>query len=192
MIGTLGMRLAVYMIPFLGIVAGYGIDYLIRTYNMDKRFLPALGVFIVLLGGVSIYVLMDGENPYVSQSEHAGIAFLKAQAPLSSSVLTIWDQGHVLAYYTGLPMVIDGYFEFAHELDARNTAMKNALSTSRCDTFVQSMDAFNARYFYLPRDELHGASARLGILELESCLPIKLLYSSDGARVYERIPGAGV
>lgn len=191
-IGSLGMRLAIYMIPFLGIVGAYGVHYLISSYRSIKVVLPALAFFVIVLGMGGIWIAMNAETPYFTTAEKAGIDFLGQNAVHGSSVLTTWDQGHVLAYYTGLPMVIDGYFEFAHELDERNRIMKNALQTSRCDTFTESLDAFHARYYYLPKDELLSDSAKWGVLEMPACEPIRLLFSSDYARVYERIPSVKI
>ena len=102
-------------------------------------------------------------------------------------MLTAWDQGQVVGYYTGLPLVIDGYFEFAHELEARNDAAKKVLASSKCSDVTQALDAFRARYLYMARDELYGGNAMYGILELENCPGVHLIFSSDGARVYERV-----
>ncbi len=188
-IASLGMRLSIYMIPFLGILGAYGVDYIIREFRSHRVLLPSLAFFVIALGFVTVYLTMSGVDPYYSLSERATIDHLSAEAVPHSSVLTIWDQGHVLAYYTGLPMVVDGYFEFAHELDERNAAAKDPLQSGRCSVFTDSMDRFDARYYYISRGELLAEYTRFGLLELEPCPPMRILFSSDDARIYERVPG---
>ncbi len=188
-IGSLGMRLAIYMIPFLGILGAYGITHLIQTFRAQKIFLPALSVFVIILGLATVYLSMNGVNPYYSPAERVTIDHLGQNAIPGSSVLAIWDQGHVLAYYTGLPQVVDGYFEFAHELDERVRVSKQFLQSTSCEDFVDSMDEFNARYYYISHGELHAEYTKYGFLGLESCPPMRILFSSDDARIYERVPG---
>ena len=151
---------------------------------------PAMVIFVVVVGMAGVFTAMSGESAYYSQSELNAIRYLGTHAVPGSSVLAMWDQGHVLAYYTHLPVVIDGYFEFAHELEARNNAMRTAWQTGDCVTFRNAMDSFHARYFYLSSDELRSEASRLGVLELKSCTGVHTLYSSDGARIIERIPSS--
>ena len=100
-------------------------------------------------------------------------------------VLAIWDQGHVLGYYTGLPMVVDGYFEFAHELEARSESSRQALASSDCVTVSNSIGRFDAKYFYLSHGEVDSSTADYGIKQLGNCPSVSLVYASDQARVYE-------
>ncbi|MEK6821377.1 MAG: hypothetical protein AABY11_03190, partial [archaeon] len=186
-IAAFGTRLAMYSIPFLAIVAAYGVVSLLQFFRTQRIFVPALTVFVLFIGCVTVYYLMNSQSPYITPSEHNVVGFLSQHAQSGESVLTPWDQGHVVAYYTLLPVVIDGYFEFAHELDARNNASYDALATSSCETWTRSMDAFDARYFYLPHDELNGFNVKHGLLELEPCPEMRLLYSSTDARLYERV-----
>lgn len=188
-IGSLGMRLAIYMIPFLGILGAYGVTHLIQTFRAQKIFLPALGIFVIILGMATVFLSMNGVGPYYTSAERVTIDHLAVHAVPGSSAMTIWDQGHVLAYYTNLPQVVDGYFEFAHELDERVRISKQFLQSAHCEDFVDSMDEFNARYYYISRGELHSEYLKYGFLEVESCPPLRILFSSDDARIYERVPG---
>jgi hypothetical protein len=188
-IASLGMRLAIYMIPFLGILGAYGVTHLIQLFRSQKIFLPALGIFVIVLGFATVFLSMDGVNPYYTPAERVTIDHLGRNAVPSSSVLTIWDQGHVLAYYTNLPQVVDGYFEFAHELDERVRVSKQFLQSTHCADFVDSMDEFDARYYYISHGELHAEYLKYGFLGVEPCPPLRILFSSDDARVYERAPG---
>ncbi|MEK6902490.1 MAG: hypothetical protein AABX02_02800, partial [archaeon] len=132
LIGGAGVRLSAYWIPFFSIVAAYGVREVVRFIHPVKCGVAILGFFILVIGCVTVFMVMDGIQPYFSEGGKDAASFLRSYAHPQDSVLTTWDYGHVLAYYTGLPQVIDGYFEFAHELDERNAAMKTALSTSRC------------------------------------------------------------
>jgi hypothetical protein len=151
-----------------------------------------LGVFVIILGFATIYLAMSGVSPYYSPSERVTIDHLSTHAIPNSSVLTIWDQGHVLAYYTKLPQVVDGYFEFAHELEERSESSREFLQSNQCSDFVDSMDKFDARYYYLSSGELHANYLKYGFLDIEPCPPLRLLFSSDDARIYERVPGISI
>lgn len=184
-IGMFGNRLAAYFIPFYSIAAGYGIHWLLLHLRGKKFTTPLLGFFLVILGMASVWMLMSGVAPFVSAGEHSTIDFLAAHSSPNQSVLTIWDRGHILSYYTGLPVVIDGYFEFGHEMDARNDAMHTAHNTSKCSTFLNAVDAFSAHYFFLAPPQM--GRAKYGVLELERCPGVRVMYSGDGGKLYERI-----
>ncbi|MFH0970286.1 MAG: hypothetical protein V1776_02380 [Candidatus Diapherotrites archaeon] len=186
-IGSFGMRLATYMIPFLALLGGLGIHYLLSRFHMRKIFVPALAFFIIILGCFTFYSLMSGEGPYLNQSERNALSFLREYASPDDSVLTVWDQGHVVAYYTHLPVVIDGYFEFAHELKERDSVSWNVLYSSRCPVWSENMDRFNARFYYISKDEMATPVARLGLLSLDACPDMRLVYSADSVRIYERV-----
>lgn len=186
-LGALGVRLVLYSIPFLAIAAGYGLKAGLSYLQNEPKAVKVLVFFLLVLGLITVYVLLSNVHPYNTPSERSAIQFLKEYSIPNQGVLTIWDQGHVLAYYTKLPQVIDGYFEFAPQLDERNSAMQDATSTSRCATFLSALDRFRATYFYLPRDELNSVGARLGALELERCPGVRVPFSSDGARLFERV-----
>ncbi len=185
-LGALGMRFSMYFVPFFSITAGLGVNWVVSKLLPDKRTIPVfLGLFLIL-GFISVFVVMDSIHPYVKDSEYPALDFLREHGKPGDAVLASWDQGHVLAYYTKLPVVIDGYFEFAHELEQRNNAWKNVFSSSNCKTILNSIDEFNARFVYLSKDEVTSPAARTGILELQNCPGLSLVYSTDGVRVYER------
>lgn len=192
LIGAIGVRLSLYWIPFFSIIAGYGLREVIRFIRPAQYGLAILGVFIVIVGAVSVYAIMNDVHPYFSESGESGARFLQSYASPTDSVLTTWDYGHVLAYYSGLPQVIDGYFEFAHELDARNAAMKKAMATSRCSMYVNALDQFKARFHFIPRDELYSLNAEYGALTLERCPSVRTIYSTNDARIHERVPVGSV
>jgi hypothetical protein len=185
-LGAFGMRFAMYFVPFFSIVAGFGVAWVFSKLVSDTRTLPVFLVFFVVLGVLSVFVMMNGIHSYVKDSEKPALDFLRENGKPGDAILSSWDQGHVLTYYTKLPVVIDGYFEFAHELEERNNAWKNVFSSSSCQTILGSVDAFHARFVYLSRDEVTSPTARTGILELQNCPGLSLVFASDGARVYER------
>ncbi len=185
-LGALGMRFSMYFIPFFSIAAGFGIIWVVSKLIPDKRTIPVfLGLFLIL-GFISIFVAMSSIHPYVKESEKPAIDFLRENGLPGDAILPAWDQGHVLAYYTKLPVIIDGYFEFAHELEARNDARKNVQYSSNCTTILNAVDQFRARFVYLSRDEVTASATKTGLLELQNCPGLALVFSSDGARVYER------
>lgn len=186
-LATFGMRFAMYFIPFFAILAGFGVSWVFSKLFPDPRTFPVFTILFLFLATISLFVVVDSIRPYVHAGEHPALDFLRAQGNPGDAVLASWDQGHVLAYYTNLPVVIDGYFEFAHELDERNAAWKNVLSSSNCKTILTAIDQFSARFVYFSRDEVHSPTARTGLLELQNCPGLALVFSSDDARVYERV-----
>lgn len=185
-LGAFGMRFAMYFVPFFSIVAGFGVAWVFSKLVSDKRTLPVFLVLFVVLGVISVFAMMNSIHPYVKDSEKPALDFLRTHGKPGDAILSSWDQGHVLTYYTRLPVVIDGYFEFAHELEERNNAWKNVFSSSSCQTILGSVDAFHARFVYLSQDEVTSPTAQTGLLELQNCPGLSLVFSSDGARVYER------
>ncbi len=185
-LGAFGMRFSMYFIPFMSIFAGFGISWVVSKLLPDKRTIPIfLGLFL-MLGFVSAYVVMDNTHSYVYNSERPALEYIAQHGKPGDATLAAWDQGHVLTYYTRKPVVIDGYFEFGHELEQRNTAWKNVQNSSNCKTILDSVDQFHARFVYLSRDEVTSPAAKTGILELQNCPGLALVFSTDGSRVYER------
>lgn len=191
-LGAMGMRFSMYFVPFFSIAAGFGVNWVFTKLIPDKRTLPVFLALFLLLGFVSVYTVMDGIRPYVRDSERPALDFLRENGKPGDAILSAWDQGHVLTYYTHLPVVIDGYFEFGHELEARNDASKNVFASSKCSTVLNSLDAFHARFLYMSRDELPSPTSKFGILEMQNCPGLSLVFSSDGARVYERTYSSAV
>ncbi|MDP2666084.1 MAG: hypothetical protein Q8P05_01115 [Candidatus Diapherotrites archaeon] len=179
-----GMRLVNYLTPFLAILGGYGMMWVISHIHSLKRGLPILGGMMLLLGIVVVGQIMSAENPYVHPAEHAALTFIQTNTPSDAVILTIWDQGHVMTYYTKRPVVIDGYFEFAPDLDRRNAIMGEAFYSSNCQTVSHALQSFRATHLYLPQDELYSRSVELGLLDLSPCEQLSLVHSSEHARVY--------
>ncbi|QQR92282.1 MAG: hypothetical protein IPJ89_03945 [Candidatus Iainarchaeum archaeon] len=188
-IGMLGTRMMVFALPFYAIVAGYGFMRVLELIHRDEKAVAVFGVLFLLLGVITIYAVMSTPAPNFLPGEKAAAQWLFAYAHPREAVLSMWDVGHALAYYTHLPQVVDGYFEFAHELDARIDAMWAVHSTSSCETFSQRMRQFNATYVYIGQRELESQFVKLGILEQENCPHLRMPYASDHARVMEFIAG---
>lgn len=186
-LATFGMRFAMYFVPFFAILAGFGVSWVFSKLLPDPRTFPVFTILFLILASVSLFGVVDSIRPYVHAGEHSALNFLRENGNAGDAILSSWDQGHVLTYYTNLPVVIDGYFEFAHELDARNSAWKNVLASSNCKTILSAIDQFSARFVYLSRDELFSPTARTGIFELQNCPGLAIVFSSDDARVYERV-----
>jgi hypothetical protein len=186
-LGALAARFSMYFIPFFSILAALGMSWVFTKLVSDKRTFPVFAILFLVLGSISIYSMMDGMRPYVKSSEYPALDFLRAQGKPGDAILSSWDQGHVLAYYTRKPVVMDGYFEFGHELERRNESWKNAMSSSACSSILNSIDSFNARYLYLSRDELTASYFKTGLLELQNCPGLALVFASDSSRVYERV-----
>jgi asparagine N-glycosylation enzyme membrane subunit Stt3 len=181
-----GPRLASYFVPFYAILGAYGIFWVIGKLEVSNLAKKIFTIMVIMLGIATLWVAMEGIDPYVSGEEETALLFLKEYSVPGESVLTVWDQGHVVGYYTGLPLVIDGYFEFAHELDERNRAWKEAYQTNSCEKFLESMDSFGAKYFYLPPEEFNSRVAKNGILKLETCENVGIIFSSSNVRIFER------
>lgn len=187
-IGMMGTRLMVFALPFYAIVAGYGFMRVVEYAHRDEKAVAVFGVFFLLLGVVSVFAVMSSATPNLLPGEKAAAQWLFGYAQRGESVFSMWDNGHALAYYSHLPQVVDGYFEFAHELDARIDAMWAVHSTSSCETFAQHMRRFNATYVYVGQRELESQFVRLGLLEQVGCEQLRFPYASDHARIAEFIP----
>ncbi len=143
-------------------------------------------IFLVALGSLAAWNAVSIQRPSFSPAERGAMEWLKNNSSPEQSVLAPWDNGHALAYYAQRKQVIDGYFEFGHELPARNDAMNTALNTSNCLAFTNALAQFNASFFYLPGSWFTSSTTKNGILQLQSCPTISIPFSSDGAKIYER------
>ncbi len=184
-IGMFGTRLMVFMLPFYAIIAGIGFFRVIDYLHREEKAIAVFGILFLVLGVVTVYLFMSFANPYFLPGEKAATQWLFGYAHAGEAVISMWDTGHALAYYTHLPQVVDGYFEFAHELEERITSMWAVHLSSNCDTFSTNMKKFNATYVFLGQRELEGQSTRMGILEMQRCTAMRIPYTSDHARIVE-------
>lgn len=181
-----GPRLAAYFVPFYSILGGYGVFWVIGKIRLSVVTRSLFLVMVIVLGVATVWTVMSNIDPYLSDAEKSSLSFLSDYSNPGESILTIWDQGHAVGYYTGLPLVLDGYFEFAHELLERDKSSKDAYRTNDCGEFTDAMDSFNAVYFYLSSSELYSPLSKNGILELDNCENVGIIFSSSNAFIFER------
>jgi hypothetical protein len=98
-----------------------------------------------------------------------------------ANVFSIWDRGHPLAELGKRKVVIDGYFEFAKELDERNNAMKEIASTSDCNKIFIQAKKFNSNYFFVFNSALNSMNFKNGLLEAE-CSFMDYVFASNSSK----------
>jgi hypothetical protein len=177
--GVFGTRLGIFVSFPAAILAGKGFS--ITT----EKIKPYTKIFFVLILLMALII-------YVPETQIRGTAFnLKERTAMKwfneftekdANIFSSWDRGHPLAELGKRKVVIDGYFEFAPDLNKRNESMKEIISTSDCNKIYTEAKKFNSNYFFVFNAALKSRNFRNGILEAE-CPFMDYVFASDSSKI---------
>ncbi len=180
--GVFALRLGIFLSIPAAIIAGFGLNFALEKIR------PYTGIFFVLLlvlALVSLIPLLDSFEQLVPVSQKKAIEWLKNNSSSDENIFSQWDQGHPLAYLTQRKQVIDGYFEFAPELEERNQVMKELIESSNCKRIEKNVKKFNANYFFIHKGALNSLKFQTGILEAKNCPGVSSIFSSNGGKIIQ-------
>jgi len=177
--GVFGTRLGIFVAFPAAILAGQGFSIVI------KKIRPYTKIFfvLVLLMALIIYIPeIQFSGKAFSTTEKNAMAWLDEFTEKDSNIFSVWDRGHALAELAKRPVVIDGYFEFAPDLNKRNESMKEIVSTSDCQKIFNEADRFKSNYFFVFNAGINSRNFRNGILEAE-CSFMDYVFDSDSTKI---------
>lgn len=110
----LAQRNYVFAAVPLAVLACVGIAFAVRRSGEYAKWLwPMIGVAVL----AASYSALNVQGRQYSSEQVAGFSYMQ---PLpSGAVAALWDRGHAITYLSQKPVVVDGYFEFAPQLDER-------------------------------------------------------------------------
>lgn len=178
----IGTRLGIFLTMPVALLAGFGIDAAVENSKKHVKYILLL-VFLLALLTALPKLAMHGK--YVSFEERAAMSWLAAGNSGANAVIASqWDQGHPLAYYTNRKVVIDGYFEFAPNLEKRNSGMRELIYTSDCAKINSLIRKYSITHFYVPSKSMGSEAYLNGILEARDCEAMDSAYASGRARIF--------
>ncbi|MFH1200014.1 MAG: hypothetical protein V1708_03020 [Candidatus Micrarchaeota archaeon] len=113
-LSLLASRNIIYAAAPACLLAGAGLNHILSRGIARPLVLCLLGAGL-LLGSV---LYLSDAGPQYSKPAVYGARWLGVNS--AAAVVSYWDKGHLLTYY-GARVFIDGYFEFAPDLDARHS-----------------------------------------------------------------------
>ncbi len=180
-----GFRMMIFFSIPAALMAGFGLEF------VRGKVFPYPKIFALLMFALVLFALVPGLlNPgiYTHQHERNAMLWLKEHSSEGESIMARWDMGHPLTYFTERKVIIDGYFEFAPDLDERNEMMKEMLQSSDCNAHQNWVKKFNADYFFISRKGLNSSSYEWGLFEtFDRCTFQNSIYHGDGGKVLEYI-----
>ncbi|MFH1225640.1 MAG: hypothetical protein V1676_07640 [Candidatus Diapherotrites archaeon] len=180
---VLGFRLAIFLSIPAAIIAGYGISYVAgKMENNMQLAIFYLMLFTLAFIPVAAELNNDG-GKFLSDEERGGMLWLRENSDANATIASSWDRGHPLTYFARRKVLMDGYFEFAPNLQERLDAMNMLISTADCGKIKKTVDAFGIDYFFVHSSALNNLSYQNGILEAD-CDFMSLAYSSDKVRIF--------
>ena len=172
-------RFSIFLAIPAALFAGGGLYFVLQKV---KPYWHVFTLLILVLALFAVVPEVSSTSKYVQDSERSAMLWLKESTPVDSVIFAEWDQGHPLTYLAQRQVVIDGYFEFAPDLQERNNSMKRIVSTSNCAKIKTEAGRFGTDYFYAHKQALNSMALKNGILEAD-CDFMDALYASDGARI---------
>ena len=180
-IGMWALRLAFYMTVPIALISGAGLFF---ALNKIKPYRKVFFLLVFALALISVIPSLFGQEKYVPDSEKNAMLFLKENSDLDSLIFSRWDRGHPLAFFAQRKVLIDGYFEFAENLDEKNNAMKEIIVTSNCSKIERIRNEFNFDYFFVNKNALIDSAYINGILDSKHCSNFNLIYSGNGGKIF--------
>ncbi len=179
--GVFGTRLGIFVSFPAAILAGQGFSIIIEKVK------PYAKIFFVLIlfMGLMIYipnVQFPGKS--LSSTEKNAMKWLNEFTEKDINILSSWDRGHPLAEITKRKVVIDGYFEFAPQLNERNNSIKEISSTSDCNKIKTEAEKFNSNYFFVFNTAIKSKTYKNGLLEAE-CDFMNYIFDSDSSKIIQ-------
>lgn len=178
--GIFATRLALHWSIPSALMAGFGLAFLKeKTLPYTKAFYFL--VFVLALMALVFHV--TDERLFWHESESKAVLWLKENSDINATIASAWDRGHALAYFTQRKVLIDGYFEFAPDLEERNKAWKTMAQSSDCGKILEQAEKFSVDYFFIHKNALESETFKNGLLEARDCEKIAGVYASDQAKI---------
>ena len=177
--GVFGTRLGIFVAFPAAILAGKGFSIVLEKIR------PYTKIFfiLILLMALIIYIPETQFRGRVfSSTEKNAMKWFDDFTEKDSNVFSVWDRGHPLAELGKRPVVIDGYFEFAPDLNKRNDSMKEIVSTSDCNKIFIEADKFKANYFFVFNAARNSRNFKNGLLEAK-CSFMDYVFDSDSSKI---------
>jgi hypothetical protein len=175
-----GARLGIFFSFPMALVGGFGFNFL---YEKTRPYTKAFFFLVLVLALISIPLSHPRFGTWLSDSEKAGMLWLKEFSSKDANVGSLWDRGHPLTYISQRKVVMDGYFEFAPDLNVRNQALKELITTSNCKKIEVQTKKFNINYFYVHGSGLKTMDFKNGILESTHCKTESSVYENDKSKI---------
>ncbi len=177
--GVFGTRLGIFVAFPAAILAGQGFSIIL------KKIRPYTKIFflLILIMGLIVFVpKIQFSGRSFSLTEKTAMKWFNEYTEKDANIFSVWDRGHALAELGKRPIVIDGYFEFAPDLNKRNESMKEIISTSDCNKIFIEADKFKANYFFVFSAGLNSRNFKNGLLEAE-CSFMNYVFDSDSSKI---------
>ncbi|MDO8627557.1 MAG: hypothetical protein Q7K42_03765 [Candidatus Diapherotrites archaeon] len=181
-VSIFALRLAIFFTVPGAILSGIGLSWVFANAGKYSKFFV---LFLIVLLVVTVQPFIFGYDIDPNISEQMAMVWLKENSLPSESIFAQWDQGHYLTYFAQRKVVMDGYFEFAHELKERNSAIDELASTTNCQKIRTNVEKFSGNYFFVEARVLKSRAFLNGILDAKNCKGVSAVYASEGAKIIE-------
>jgi len=175
-----GVRLGLFVAFPVAIISALGFHWI---EGKVKEYKKILYVLLLILSAMTLFYWAQPGGGLLNQKEVASLNWMKEFTAKDANIMSIWDRGHPITYYTQRKVVIDGYFEFAPRLEERNNSMKTLISTSDCRKIAKETKKFNINYFFAPNSALGSIDFLNGILEAKNCANVESVFDNGGSRI---------
>ncbi len=177
---TIGLRLGIFMAMPMAITAGFGIREL---WARTRRYSIVFLLLVAMLALLTVLPRLSTQSPFATPQDKAAMLWLGINTDENATIASTWDRGHPLTYYAKRKVVMDGYFEFAPGIEARNNALWTIAQSSDCEKIRENAERYSADYFFIAEAMLKWESFKNGIMEADECPYVSSAFQSDGARI---------
>ncbi len=178
--GLFSTRLLLFFSLPAAIVAGRGLSFTSSKTVSRKKFFYML---IFLLAVSSLVFTLTSFNKFTSSSDRSALSWLGDNSLPSSVVASIWDYGHPITYFSSRQVLVDGYFEFAPQLEERNADSKTLFQSSDCEKISEIVNRWGLTHSFAGKKWLFSETVKNGLLEAD-CSFVHNIYSSDSAKLF--------
>jgi asparagine N-glycosylation enzyme membrane subunit Stt3 len=121
-----GSRNFVFLVPPMALVAALGLGVCLKFAG---KYSGAILVYSLCVCGVLLAAYLFSQWGQYTPADLAVASFLSTpQAGPAGLLASAWDRGHMLAFVTGRPVYVDGYFEFSPQAQFRIDLVTACLS----------------------------------------------------------------
>jgi len=172
-----GVRLGLFVTMPVALFAGAGIYFI---YERISPYRKVFFAFVLILAFIVSANELRTDKPYMTFEEQNAVMWIEENTPDDAIIAARWDRGHPITYLADRKVVMDGYFEFAPDLEKRYNSINTLISSSNCRKIQREIDKFSADYFFIPVKDFRNYAYINGILEAKECPNISKIYHSDG------------
>ncbi|MBU1197239.1 hypothetical protein KJ765_01875 [Candidatus Micrarchaeota archaeon] len=122
----------------------------VAALKRSAPFQPVLLGILAVSISLMVLVFSTGVQGQYSREAVSAAEWLSV-VPEEQGVLSAWDRGHLITYASGRKVFMDGYFEFADQLDARHAIVLHTFQFPDADAWA-SLREKNVRYVFIDGD----------------------------------------